>query len=159
MLATRFGVQLMLAQEPVDRVERRQLRILLAPPAAKHLHRHRQVRLSLFQDPLLLLGAQRAWPAAIGARLRRQRGKAAVLVVIPPIFNGAAGKEPLMAIGQAQRTKAHLFQGYRKRKTLAQEVLDFGYERKTLQGQRLRRRSVRFVFHDPWFIAPTGAGK
>src|SRR5258708_6435372 len=61
------------------------------------------------------------------------------------------------AIRQSQGTTAHLFQGHRKRKTLAQEVLNFGDERKTLQCERLRGRSLRFVFHGGWFSAPARA--
>ena len=69
--------------------------------------------------------------AFVGAGLGDQACKAAVLIVIPPVLDGAQGDQPLGAIGQAQRTKAHLFQGQRKRKTLAQEVLDFSDEGKT----------------------------
>lgn len=64
LLATGFGVELMLPQEPVDRVEGRQLRIVFAPAPAEHFDRHGQMSLGLFEDPLLLLGAEgvRGWP-------------------------------------------------------------------------------------------------
>ena len=57
LLAAGLGVQFMLAQEPVDRVERGQLGILFAPAPVEHFDRHGQMRLGLFEDPLLLLGA------------------------------------------------------------------------------------------------------
>ena len=61
----------------------------------------------------------------------------------------------LGALGPAQRTKAHLFQGCREGKTLAQEVLNLGDEGKTLQGECLRGRNRRFVFHWGGFSAPS----
>lgn len=97
--------------------------------------------------------------AFVGAHLGRQRGEAALLVSIPPVFEGATGAQPLAAIGPVHRTKAHLFQGQRKGKTLAQEVLDLGEEGKTLQCGRLRVRNLRFVFHGGWFSAPQSAGE
>src|SRR5258708_6660902 len=110
--------------------------------------------LSLFKDPLLLLWTQRAGLAFVGAHLGRQSTVAPVLVIVPPILGGAAGAQPLGTVGQAHGTKTHLFQGHRKRKTLAQQVLDLGNEGKTLQCDRLRVWNLRFVFHESWFSAP-----
>lgn len=138
LLTTGLGVQLMLAQEPIDRIERGQLRILLEPAPVKHFDGHGQVSLGLFENPFLRLGAALAGLAFIGSGLGHQSGKAALLVVIPPVLKGATGEEALTAIGQSHRTRAHLFQGHRKRKTLAHEVLDFGDEGKTLQCERLQ---------------------
>src|SRR5258708_27242351 len=56
--------------------------------------------------------------------------------------------------GRLSGRRLTLFQGHRKRKTLAQEVLDLGNEGKTLQCERLRVRNLRFVFHESWFSAP-----
>ncbi len=111
-----LGVEFMLAQEPVERVERGQLGILLAPAPVEHFDRHGQISLGLFEDPLLLLRRQGAGLAFIGAHLGRQSGETASLVVIPPVFEGATGEESLAAVGQVQRTKTHLFQGHRRGK-------------------------------------------
>ena len=110
---SRFGVQLMFAQEPVDGVKRRQLGILFAPPSIEHFDRHGQMGLSLFEDPLLLFGTERAGLAFIGSLLGGQGGEAAVLVSIPPVFDGARRMKSLRAVGHGERTKAHLFQGHR----------------------------------------------
>src|SRR5436309_485530 len=88
-----------------------------------------------------------------------ESGEAAFLIIIPPVFDGATGAEPLAAIGQAQRTKAHLFQGHRKWKTLAQEVLDLGDEGKTLESDGLRVRKMSFFFHEGWCSAPKTSGE
>ena len=100
LLPPSLGMQLMLPQEAVDRVERGQLGILFAPTPVEHFDRHRQVRLGLFEEPLLLLGCQRAGLAFVGAHLGQQRGEAPVLVSIPPVFQGAPGAQPLAAVGQ-----------------------------------------------------------
>ena len=149
----------MLAQEPVDGVERGQVGILFAPAPAKHFNRHGQMSLSLFQNPLLLFRSHRAGLAFVGAHFGCKSGEAAFLINIPPVFDGPTGAETLAAVGQAHRTKAHLFQGHRKWKTLAQEVLDLGDEGKTLQCERLRVRNLRFLFHDGWFSAPKSSGE
>src|SRR2546425_1356249 len=154
-----FGVQLMLAQEPVDGVERGQLGILFAPAPAEHFIRHGQMSLSLFQNPLLLFHSEGAGPAFVDAHFGGESGEAAFLIIIPPVFDGPTGAEPLAAVGQTQWTKAHLFQGQRKWKTLAQEVLDLGDEGKTLQCERLRVRNLRLLFHDGWFSAPKSSGE
>src|SRR5438067_1985568 len=100
-------------------MERSQLGILFFPAAVKDFHRNTQVGLSLFQDPLLLLWGEGADLAFVRASFGAQGRKAAMLIVIPPVFEGAQSKNTLTAIGQAQRTTAHLFQGQRNRKTLA----------------------------------------
>src|SRR6266581_615390 len=159
LLTPSLGMQLMLTQEPVNGVERGQLWVLFAPAPAEHFDRHGQMSLGLFEDPLLLLSSQRAGLAFVGAHLGRQSGEAPLLVIIPPIFDGARGAQPLAAVGQAHGTKAHLFQGRRKGKTLAQEVLYLGDEGKTLQCERLRVRNLRFVFHGNRSSAPKRSGE
>jgi hypothetical protein len=104
--------------------------------------------LGLFQNPLLLLGRQGSRSAFIGPDLGNKSGKAAALVIIPPVFNRPWSKQPLSAIGQPNRRTGRLFQGYRKRETLAQKILDFSHEGKALQRERLRRGSFRFRVHD-----------
>jgi len=59
----------MLAQKAVNRVEGRQRRILLLPAAVKDFERNTQVRLSLFQDPLLLFRSEAASLAFVGTSL------------------------------------------------------------------------------------------
>jgi hypothetical protein len=140
-LAAGLGVELVLAQEAVDRVERGQLGIRLAPAPVADFDRHGQRGLGRFPNPLLLRGRERAGLALVGAHRGGARGKAALLVVIPPIFDRAASPQSLRAVGQGQRTQAHLFQGHRQGKTLAHELVDWGDEGKPLQGERLRRRS------------------
>src|SRR6516162_9841258 len=103
--------------------------------------------LGLFQNPLLLLGRQRSRSAFIGPHLGHQSGKAAALVIIPPVFNRPWSKQSLSAIGRGNRTTGRLFQGYRKRETLAQKVLDFSHESKPFQRERLRRGSFSFGVH------------
>src|SRR6266446_8575008 len=132
---------------------------MLAPAPAEHFNGHGQMSLSLFQNPLLLFGSEGAGPAFVDPHFGGESGEAAFLIIIPPVFDGPTGAEPLAAIGQAQRTKAHLFQGHRKWKILAQEILDLGDESKTLQCERLRRRNLRFVFHADSFSALKSAGE
>ena len=115
--------------------------------------------LSLFQNPLLLFGSEGARPAFVDAHFGGESGEAAFLIIIPPVFDGATGAEPLAAVGQAHRTTAHLFQGHRKWKTLAQEVLDLGDEGKTLESDGLRVRKMRFFFHEGWCSAPKSSGE
>src|SRR5208283_2832701 len=92
-------------------------------------------------------GGELAGLALVGAHFGGQRGEAALLVSVPPVFDGAAGVWPLVAVRQAQGTQAHLFQGRGQRKTLAQAVLDLGDEGKTLERERLAGRILGFVFH------------
>ena len=159
LLTPGLGVELMLAQEPVDRVERGQLGVLLQPASVKDFDGHGQVRLGLLENPLLLLGTQGARTAFVGAHLGNQSGKAAELVIIPPIFDRAPSEESLTAIGQGHRGSTHLFQSHRKRKTLAQEVLDFGDEGKTLQGDGLGGGSFGFAVHGGGLNTPRAALK
>ena len=89
-LAPSLGVELMLPQEPVDRVERGQLGIRLPPAPVKDFDGHGQVSLGLLQNPLLLLGTQGARTAFIGAHLGDQSGTATVLIIGPPKWPGLA---------------------------------------------------------------------
>lgn len=59
----------MLAQKAVNRVEGRQRRILFLPASVKDFERNTQVRLSLFQDALLLFGSEAAGLAFVGPSL------------------------------------------------------------------------------------------
>jgi len=106
--------------------------------------------LGLFQNPLLLLGRQRSRSAFISPHLGDQSGEAPALIIIPPVFNRPWSKQSLRAIGQRNWRTGRLFQGYRKRETLAQKVLDFSHEGKALQREHLRRGSFGFGVHDRW---------
>src|SRR5258708_36859527 len=99
--------------------------------------------LGLFEDPLLLLGSQRARLAFIGAHLGRQSGETAFLVSIPPILEGEADVEPRGIGGEGVQEEGQLLIGRLTGKSHAAKEVDFGEKRKNVKyGNRPRRRSV-----------------
>ena len=132
MLATGLGVEVVLAQESVDGGQGGELRVLLAPAAVEDFNGDGEVGLGLFEDPAGLFGGQDSGLAFVGTGLGHQRGEAALLMGVVPVFDGAPRVEALGAVGAGHRATRHLFQGCGQRDSLVQTVLDLGDEGITL---------------------------
>ncbi|MCX6917593.1 MAG: hypothetical protein NT167_31930 [Verrucomicrobia bacterium] len=136
-------VQIVPLQRPVDRAQGRQGRVLLLPLPVKDLDGNGRVHPDLGDDEPFLLGVELARDPAVGAAFGMQRGKTAVLIRIPPVFERAQGHRvgfPFW-IGQRRRRGDRL-QGHFERHGPRQELPDFADETKTSQshglGSRLR---------------------
>lgn len=66
--------------------------------------------------------------SAIRTALGMKGGKAAFLVGVPPVFEGALGDGAFQAVGPGARGSSDRLQGDRKGQSLVEEVLDLGQE-------------------------------
>jgi len=148
------SVQVVGSEATVDRADGRQCGILRAPQAVEDFHSDARLGADSREDPLLLLRSECAGKAAIGAGLGMERREAAVTEGIPPVLEGAQGDNELQAIGALDGDAGDHLQGRAERQALVDEVLDFGNQGETLQGQGLSVVGRAFFVHRPQFETP-----
>lgn len=148
------SVQVVGSEATVDRADGRQCGILRAPQAVEDFHSDARLGADSREDPLLLLGSEGAGKTAIGAGLGMERREAAVTEGIPPVLEGAQGDNELQAIGALDGDAGDHLQGRAKRQALVDEVLDFGNQGETLQGQGLSVVGRAFFVHRPQSETP-----
>ena len=112
--------------------------MLLLPLAIEHLDGYRRLSPDLGHDEMFQLRREFAGHAPVGALFGVQRGKAAALMGIPPVFQGAHGHRLAGTIRRRQcGRRGDPFQGDFERHLLRQKLLDLADETKTRQGQSL----------------------
>ena len=130
-------IEIMGLETAVDGTEGGQRGIVFAPLAVEDFDGDAGVSAHGGQQALALFGSEDAGKTAIRAGLGMQGREATAAEGIPPIFEGADGDHELQAIRALDGGTCDRCQGRAQGQTLVDEVLNFGNEGETLQGQGL----------------------
>ena len=152
-------VHRMTLQSAIDRAQGRQRGIGFLPLTIEHFDRNGRMGFNRFDHVPFLFRSQFAGQAAIRAILWMQRGKAAVLIRIPPILQRAAWHGTGLAIEFQHRLRAHRVQCHFERHRLAQELLQSADEGKTRQGHGLGASWGSIFVHARDLIEASWPGK
>ena len=137
LITTGALVEVVGLQTTVNRAEGGQGGIVFEPLAVEDFDGDAGAGPDAGQEALALFGGKHAGLAAITAGLGMEGREAAAAEGIPPVLQRAHGHDELQAVGALDRSARDRFQGRAQRQTLVNEVLDFGNEGETRQGQGL----------------------